>query len=114
MRRPPPRDLAHNRLWQGAGPRRALVYVLASVLVIGAGLVAVRMSMPEDPHARVQVERLPGAAEDGATTTNVRYDPSTGTTSVDVRQPDGVVRRYYLEQEGGDMRIRGGDLAPPD
>lgn len=113
--RPPPRDAAYNRLLQGAGPRRALVYALAAVLVTVAGVMAVRMAMPEDPHATVRVERLPGLGlDDAMETTGVRWDPDTGRTSIDVRERDGAVRRYFLQEEGGELRIWGGDVAPPD
>lgn len=113
--RHPPKEPALTRFAQGARLRRTMVYVLAAVLVTVAGVMAVEMSMPADPHASVRVEHLPGTrGGDAAETQDVRFDPGTGTTAIDVRHSDGVVRRYFLREHPGEVRIWGGDMAPPD
>ncbi len=112
---PPPRHPTYIRLLQGAGARRILVYILAGVLVLVSGLTAVRLARPADPYDSVRVERLPGiSGDETAETTNVRWDAETGRTSIDVRESDGVVRRYYLENEGEGLHIWGGEEAPPE
>lgn len=100
----------------GAGLRRALVYVIAAGLVVLAGVWAVRLSMPPDPYSTVHVEEVSaGASARGAATERARWDSEEGRGVMDVRESDGVVRRYYMESDGGDgMRVWGGDEVPAD
>ncbi|MFW6156297.1 MAG: hypothetical protein ACOC7J_03170 [Armatimonadota bacterium] len=114
--RPPPRIPLYHRLMMGAGLRRALVYVIAAVLIVVAGISAARLSMPADPYESVHVESAsPGAARGDAQTEAVRWDSERGRGIVDVRESDGVVRRYYMENDRNDgMRVWGGEEAPAD
>lgn len=98
----------------GAGPRRALVYLIAAALVIIAGIAAVRLARPPDPYANVRVEQVPGgAAAAGSRTERVQWDSAEGRGVFDVRESDGVVRRYYMESDGDDgLRVWGGGEAP--
>ena len=99
-----------------AGPRRAVVYILAIALVIAVGLFAGRLARPADPYGAVRVERVSeGASQSGAQTERVEWDTETGRGVLDVRESDGAVRRYYMEDEGGDgMRVWGGDEIQPE
>jgi hypothetical protein len=97
----------------GAGPRRALVYVLAAALVVVAGLFAVRLARPPDPYGEVRVQQV--SIEDGAQTERAQWDSEQGRGVMDVRESDGVVRRYYMESDGGDgMRVWGGEEVSPE
>ena len=40
----------NSRLFSGASLRRGLVYVLAGVMIIIAGIVAVQLARPTDPY----------------------------------------------------------------
>jgi len=113
---PPPRIPFHHRLLMGAGPRRALVYVIAAALVVLVGLFAARLSMPADPYGAVRVEQIShGAAGQGAQTERAQWDSEQGRGIMDVRESDGVVRRYYMESGGAKgMRVWGGDEVPED
>jgi hypothetical protein len=95
----------------GAGPRRAFVYLIAAALVVAAGMIAARLSMPADPYGSVRVQHLSeGASRPGARTEQVQWDSEQGRGVVDVREGDGVIRRYFMESDGGDgMRVWGGD-----
>jgi len=100
----------------GAGPRRALVYLIAAALVIVAGGFAVRLASPPDPYGEVRVEPLSdGASRAGAHTERVQWDSKQGRGVVDVRESDGAVRRYYMENDGSDeMRVWGGGAVEPE
>lgn len=100
----------------GAGPRRALVYLITAALVVVAGIFAVRLASPSDPYGEVPVQHLSrGASGSGAQTEQVQWDSEQGRGVVDVRESDGAVRRYYLEDSDGDeMRVWGGDEVQPD
>ena len=98
--------LRRHKLVASARSRRALVYVLAAALVVAAALGGVRLASPPDPHARVRVQRLPGAPSDGGrTTTEVTHDLKTNRTAIDVRQPDGTVTRYYVDESEGQWQV---------
>lgn len=99
----------------GAGPRRALVYLIAACLVVVAGLFAVRLARPPDPYGAVRVDRVSaGASRPGATTESVQWDSEQGRGVMDVREGDGAVRRYYMESEdGAGMRVWGGQEVSP-
>lgn len=96
--------------------RRAIVYVIACVLVIVAGLYAVRLARPDDPYGDIRIQGVSsGASEGDARTEAVRWDSEEGRGMVDVREGDGVVRRYYMESDGDDgVRVWGGDEAPEE
>jgi len=97
-----------SRLVASARLRRALIYLLAAALVITAASVGVRLGLPPDPYAPVRVQRLPGAlSQEGQTTTQVTYDAQTKRTAIEVRQPDGTVRRYHVIKSGSQWRIEG-------
>lgn len=100
----------------GAGYRRAFVYVVAAALVIIAGVVAVHLARPADPFGPVRVERVGGdASQAGARTEQVQWDAEEGRGVLDVRESDGAVRRYYMEDSRGDgMRIWGGEEVEPE
>ena len=100
----------------GAGPRRAFVYVLAAALVVIAGLFAVRLARPPDPYGTVRVAPIfGGAGGEGAQTERAQWDSREGRGVMDVRESDGVVRRYYMESDGGDgVRVWGGEEVPLD
>lgn len=92
-----------------------MVYVIAAVLVIVAGFVAARLAMPSDPYGAVRVEGVPpGSAGATGQTEAMRWDAEQGRGVVDVRESDGVVRRYYMEDKGEEgMRVWGGvEVAP--
>ncbi len=98
----------------GAGIRRAAVYLIAGVLVVVAGLIAVRFAQPEDPYDDVAVQRVGGSGENTRTEA-VRWDSEQGRGMIDVRESDGVVRRYYMQSDDeGDMRVWGGREAPSE
>lgn len=106
---PPPRIPFHHRLLMGAGPRRAVVYLIAAALTLIAGAFAVRLATPPDPYGAVRVEHVPrGAGAPGAQTEQVQWDAEHGRGILDVRESDGAVRRYYMEDDGGGMRVWGG------
>ena len=110
---PPPRIPLYHRLMMGAGLRRAMVYVIAAVLVVVAGFYATRLARPDDPYDAVRVEGVsPGSDQRGAQTEAVQWDSEHGRGMADVRESDGVVRRYYMQNDGGSMRVWGGDEAP--
>ncbi|MFO8082389.1 MAG: hypothetical protein R6V07_19085 [Armatimonadota bacterium] len=90
--------------------------MVAAALVIIAGMVAVHLARPPDPFGPVRVERVGGgASESGARTEQVQWDAEEGQGVLDVRESDGAVRRYYMEEGGGDgMRIWGGEEVDPD
>jgi len=105
---PPPGRRASSRFLRSARLRRWLVYALAAALVVIVGGWAARLAWPPDPYGEVHVETLPGLME-GAETEGVRYDPETGRTWVDVRERDGRVRHYMIEQDGEGPRVSGGE-----
>jgi hypothetical protein len=92
------------------------VYVIAAALVIVAGIFAVRLARPDDPYESVRVERVSeGASRPGARTERVQWDSERGRGVFDVREGDGVVRRYYMESDGADgMRVWGGEEVQPE
>ena len=104
----------HYRLLMGAGPRRAVVYVLAAALVVVAGLFAVQLARPADPYGAVRVEQISGSRQD-AETERAQWDSEQGRGFIDRRESDGVVRRYYMEDgSGSGVRIWGGDEVPKE
>ena len=98
--------VGRSRAVASARTRRALVYALAVVSVGAAALIAVRLAHPPDPYARVRVERLPGApSKDVQGETEVGYDAEGDRTLIRVRDADGTVRRYYVDESGGEWRL---------
>ena len=114
MRTHGPQPVGVSRFLVSARLRRALIYLLAVASVAGAGLLAVRLASPPDHHGRIRVERLPGASpEPGRTETQVGYDSRTDRTTIIVRNEDGTVRRYYVEEADGEWRIEADPGSPP-
>jgi len=112
---PPPRIPLYHRLLMGAGLRRATVYVIAAVLVIAAGFVAARLATPSDPYGEVRVEGVPPGSSGGSGRTEAMgWDAEQGRGVIDVRESDGVMRRYYMEDKGEEgVRVWGGvEVAP--
>lgn len=98
---PAPPVRSASRLLEGAGLRRVLVYILAAVLILYAGLTAVRLAAPPDPYGPIRVETLPGySGTPGAEPTKVTYDAATGHTVLEVTQPDGSVKRFRVTRQG--------------
>jgi hypothetical protein len=106
----------YHRFLMGAGYRRAIVYLIAAALVVISGIFAVRLARPADPFGPVRVQQVSGsAAERGAQTEQVQWDAEKGRGILDVRESDGAVRRYYMEDSGGNrMRVWGGDEVEPE
>lgn len=105
---PPPRVPQERwaRLLEGARLRRALVYVIAAVLIIYAGATAVRLALPPDPHGPVRVESLPGySGASGGGPTKVTYDAQTGHTFLETTDANGASRRYRVEKETGGWQV---------
>jgi len=113
MRTRPPVPFEHSRLFAGAHLRRWVVYAFAGLLVVVVGVMAANLARPPDPNGAVGVVTLPGLDNpDDARTTGFGVDPLSGRTTIDVRGADGVTRRYYVEPDGGNATIWGGDEVP--
>lgn len=111
----PGRSLRHARWFRSARPRRIGIYLLAAVLVVVIGSWAARLARPPDPYGAITVTTLPGITDpENTQTTSVRWNPETGRTTIDVREPDGVVRRYVVQSENGELTIWGSAEAPPE
>ena len=119
--RTPPAPPAHHRMFAGAAARRASVYVSAAALVGVAGSAAARFATPGDPHGRIRVFGSPASDRPAAEATRVEWDHEADRGAIDVRESDGVVRRYYMERqnsgENGDSGASGsgdgGIFGPP-
>ncbi len=101
---------SYHRLMMGAGPRRAVVYVIAGLLTIVVGLVAAAFARPGGLHVAVPWS---GASHDAGIRSagTVGLDSEHGRAIVDVEEHDGTVRRYYMEKTEDDRtRVWGGDL----
>jgi hypothetical protein len=99
----------------GAGLRRVIVYLIACALVLVVGVVAARLTLPADPYPEIHVEGDASGTGAVAETEAVRWDNERGRGTIDVRERDGVVRRYYMEETGEHgMRMWGGQKAPPE
>ena len=95
-----------SRLWQSARLRRAVVYVVATILIIYAGLTAVHLALPPDPYGPIRVETLPGySGGAGAEPTKVTYDAKTGSTFLEVTEDNGSVKRYRIEKDTAGWRV---------
>lgn len=86
--------------------RRALVYVIAAVLIIYAGLTAARLALPPDPYGPVRVESLPGySGTSGAEPTKVTYDARSGHTFLELTEASGAIKRYRVGKETEGWRV---------
>ncbi|MEA3401134.1 MAG: hypothetical protein U9R79_07830 [Armatimonadota bacterium] len=94
---------------------RIVVYALAAVLILLLAGFAVQLAQPPDRHASIRVETLPGLsnAEDSRIE-RVRWDAQTGRTAIDVWQPDGTLRRYYVTEGERGIELSGGEEASPE
>lgn len=88
------------------------MYLIAAALVVIAGTVAVRLARPADPYESIRVDTISDSA---AKTERVQWDSERGRGLVDVRESDGAVRRYYMENGGGaGVRVWGGAEVSPE
>ncbi len=106
--------VGRSRSVVSARRRRAIVYALAILSVVAAAQIAVRLARPPDPYARVHVERLPGASsETGEPKTEVTYDAEAQRNIITVQGSDGTLRRYFVDDSGGQWRLEPAPQTPP-
>lgn len=103
---PPLPPERRSRFLEGAHLRRLVVYVITAVVVIYAAYTAVEWARPPDVVDRITVERLNGYyGRDSDSPTEVKIDPATGHTYVEVDTGEGAARRYRVERDDQGWRV---------